>query len=247
MKKFVSFLICFNIFSTNIGLALNVIEDNLTNYLNKDLKIEKTKYIPIEDDFANKTLNKNVKTSKSTYQPIYDDFTNRTLNKNLKIEKTAQKPIKDELISNIKIEKIEKTQNKTITKLYDYKAKVYPLAYHTTKRGLKEGEYIDFAIAQDVKIKNVVYKKGTPIKARVENISMNSAYGVPADLIIGNFTLPDKTILNGEISVKGANRTLWVYPTGYVLTLFFFVGLPIFAIRGGHAKLKPEKIYEIEI
>ena len=105
----------------------------------------------------------------------------------------------------------------------------------------------DFVLVEDVKINNVSFKKGAIIKARVETLSQNAAYGVPADLVVGNFTMPNNFILEGQISRQGANRALWVYPTGYLLTSLFLIGLPIFAIRGGHAKIKPHKVYEIEI
>ena len=52
----------------------------------------------------------------------------------------------------------------------------------------------------------------------------------------------------GILSVLFAKKeNIWVYPTGYILMPFFFIGLLIFPIRGGHAKLKPEKVYDIEI
>ena len=119
--------------------------------------------------------------------------------------------------------------------------------YHSTRRKLYEGEYIDFVLVEDAKIENKTYQKGTIIKARVETLSKNGAYGVPADLVIGSFTMPDNVVLNGQITKQGANRSLWVYPTGYLLTPILFIGLPIFAIRGGHVKLRPSKVYEIDI
>ena len=108
------------------------------------------------------------------------------------------------------------------------KIKVAPLKYHTTRKDLFEGKIIDFILVEDTRINNKLYKKGTTIKARVETLSQNGAYGVPADLVIGNFTLPDNLTLHGDITQQGANRSLWVYPTGYILTPFFLIGLLIF-------------------
>ena len=99
---------------------------------------------------------------------------------------------------------------------------------------------------EDIKIKNKIYKANSIVKARVENVSPNGAYGIPADVVIGNFILEDKTKLDGEISLQGANRSLWVYPIGHFLTLCLGVGVLIYPIRGGHAKFKINKIYEFE-
>ena len=86
-----------------------------------------------------------------------------------------------------------------------------------------------------------------PLSARVELISPNQARGVPADIILGNFMLDNKIPLEGQIKATGANRSLWVYPASYLLSVFFFTGLFIYPIRGGHAKIKPKNIYKLEI
>ena len=76
---------------------------------------------------------------------------------------------------------------------------------------------------------------------------LNEAMGTPASLIVENFILANNVKLDGIISQTGANRTIWLYPT--VLTMNVFCGLGIFfmPIRGGHAKLKPSRVYEIDI
>ena len=59
-----------------------------------------------------------------------------------------------------------------------------------------------------------------------------------------NFSIDGKR-LAGEISKTGANRSLWLYPTIYMTTLFFGVGLLLIPIRGGHAKIKPQQTFTV--
>lgn len=244
MKKIISLFLCFSFLPSNFVLG-QIFEDNLAEQLNKNLKFEKIKYQPIEDNLA-KNLDKNLKIKKQDKVTYVDDFALKTLDPNLKIKTSKQSPILDSLA-----EKIDKSmivvETKRLSNLDGIKIKVSPAKYYTTRRKLAEGKYIDFVLVEDTKIEKTFYKKGTIIKARVETLSKNGAYGVPADLVIGNFTMPDKLVLNGSIERQGANRSLWVYPTGYLLTPILLIGLPIFAIRGGHAKLSPRKVFQVEI
>lgn len=250
MKRILSFLIVLNILGLNFALASEVlVDDFLTNTLDKNLKVQKYKYVPIEDNLAS-DLPKNLKVEKYIDLKLQDNLANK-LPKNLAQTKYNYKPINDELVLYIDKTKIKELNQQKVNLDLDkssiYKIKVSPSKYQTTRRNLYEGDYIDFILREDVEINNITYKKGTKIKARVETISKNGAYGVPADLVVGNFTLPNNQVLNGQIERQGANRALWVYPVGYMLTPFFLLGLFIFPIRGGHAKLYARKVYEVEI
>ena len=68
--------------------------------------------------------------------------------------------------------------------------------------------------------------------------------GVPADLVIGSFTL-NGVPLGGEINKTGANRSLWVYPCMYGTLWFFGIGVLFIPIRGGHAKIKTTETYTL--
>ena len=246
MKKIFSSLICLGLLSSNFAFA-EIFEDSLANQLDKNLKIEKYKQAPIEDDFVLRTLPNDLSIKPVSSVRYHDEFALKSLNQNLKVQKAKFEIIEDSLADKIDKNKVKKVAlNKATTDFTQGKIKVYPKKYYTTRTKLYEGDYIDFVLAQDVKLNNVLYKKGTNVKARVETLSQNGAYGVPADLIVGNFTLGDN-VLGGQISKKGANRSLWVYPTSYILMPMFFMGLFILPIRGGHAKLYPSKIYEIDI
>lgn len=160
------------------------------------------------------------------------------LNPDLKIKIQEPKIVEDSLIKyldpNLKIEKITPKNNET-----SYKIKIKE-ALTTKNKKLKEGDYIDFILIEDTSID----KKGTIIKARIENISQNNSYGVPASISISNFKI-NNNLIEGAIEKTGANRAIWLYPTTYFLSLFFGIGVLLIPIRGGHAKLKPNEIYII--
>ena len=208
-----------------------IVDEFANKTLDKNLKIKKERNFQIVDDFANKTLDKNLKIKKAEKINITDDFANRTLDKNL----TIIKPNYSSIMEN------------NLNAFLQGNIKVSPIEYYTTRKNLIEGQYIDFILVQDVEINKKIYKKGSKIKARVETVTKNGAYGTPADIVIDNFTLEDKTQLNGQINKRGADRSIWVYPSAYLLSFFFGLGLFILPIRGGHAKLLPNKIYEIDI
>lgn len=201
----------------------------------------------IIEDFMLENLNQNLKINKVIYQPIEDELVKQTLDKNLKIQTKHYKPIVDEYLPT---EVLHGLDYYSKNRVFDFEntdstiVKIKPIRHYSTKNNLEIGKYIDFYLAEDTTLKDKTYKKGTKIKARVENISPNTMGGVPANLIIGNFVLEDINI-NSNIETTGANRALWVYPVGYVGTMFFGVGLLLFLVRGGHAKFTPAKTYEI--
>ena len=228
MKKIISLVLCFCIFSFNASFAIETI---------------------LDDEFANNTLNKNLKIEKKTYEPIIDEFVIKTLNPSLKIKYSETSLIIDDFAANIKnYEPIYYDKNQTFDfeKFELLAIKIRPIKYHTTRKNILVGDEINFKLENDFQYKNQVYKKGDILTARVENINLNKAYGVPADMIIGDFKLPSKTKLEGEITLKGANRALWVHPLAYTTTMFFGLGVFVWTVRGGHAKLSPRRTYELK-
>lgn len=114
----------------------------------------------------------------------------------------------------------------------------------TTKSMPEEGDFLDFVTTKDVKIGQKIYPKGTIVNGRIEMVSMNFSLGVPADILISNFSL-DKIPLKGEIKKIGANRSIWVKPCAYIGCLCFGAGLLLYPIRGGHAKIKEKEIFTV--
>ncbi len=201
----------------------------------------------IIEDFMLENLDPNLKVSKTIYRPIEDELV-RKLDKNLKIQEKRYIPIVDENLPKEVLYAVDyyysKNKNFNFENTDTTIIKIKPSKLYSTKDKLEIGKYLEFYLAEDVSINNKTYKKGTKIKARVENTSSNTMGGVPANLTIGNFIIDDEFI-NSNIETIGANRTLWVYPVGYIGCAFFGVGSLLFLIKGGHAKFKPAKTYEI--
>lgn len=114
----------------------------------------------------------------------------------------------------------------------------------STKSKPVEGTYLDFVTVKEVKHKNKTYPAGTPVKARVETVSQNDVWGVPADLVLGNFEMKNVSLI-GEVSKTGAKRVLWVRPLAIVSGVFTGAGFFFIFLRGGHAKITPEETYTV--
>ena len=204
---------------------------------------------------------------------LTDEFAEKYLTKNESLIVNEKLPISDDLINDEFCSKFskDKYQQKNIISaefaekyLYRYKDVVYlpnhydftnfkkiavkirPEKYFTTRKNVNEGEKLDFIVLQDV-IKNgqIIIPKNSVLTGRIEMISQNKPKGIPADLIVGNFSF-DKLSLVGNIEKSGAKRYYWVMPTAFVLnSVFFVLGYPLWAVRGGHAKLTTHQKYEI--
>ncbi len=203
------------------------IKDELVDKYLKNLEIVKIETVKIEDDFLIKQLSDHVILNGIT---ATDDFDAQPFKANIKYQ--------------------DKQLSYDFESIKQIPVKISILKGITTRTNLREGEELSFQCLSDVHLgDNLDIKKGSIVKARLETVSKNSANGVPADIIIGNFKTTaqnDKEILlDGNIRKIGANRALWVYPSAQVLSTFFLVGYLLFAIRGGHAKIKPKDVYEI--
>lgn len=191
---------------------------------------------PIVDDFVNATL-KGVESEKNA------DFSPKSLQKNIKKDSAI-----DRVIESSSPKKASITVTNVMVATVDSEIPVFvssPEAI-TTKKGAWEGKEIEFIVAKDI-IKNdkVVIREGTKVTGRIELVTKNGPFGTPADLTLSNFVLPDGKKLRGEIKVSGATRSYWVYPAGYLTLPFFGAGAAVFTIRGGHAKIKPGREFEL--
>ena len=219
-------------------------------------------YCSINDDFVEKTLsNQSFKTVQSPI--IKDTFVEQTIDKKLYPKVIKETMITDSFAEsnknknqyskpNVKFEEqVIPTSNKIQTKIVKdvVKEDLVPIKIRiknllSTRQKIDEGDFLEFETLADTKINNKTYPSGSTVKARIETISYNKIWGVPSDLVVGNFSI-ENIPLNGEISKTGANRSLWLYPTIYITTVFFGVGLLLVPIRGGHAKIKPKQIYTV--
>lgn len=207
----------------------------------------------IIDDFAEIYL-------KDKYSDVYfvktditDELTDVVFCLRYGSEKYQKKFLKQEIKDDFAERYLKKHKKEIyVRKKYDFSnmnnvvVKISPVKYFSTKMNVNEGTNIYFRVVEDVKKNNqVIIPKNAIITGRVELISQNNAKGIPADLIVGNFKYK-ATPLSGNIEKTGSKRYYWVMPAAFVLnTLFFATGYPLWAVRGGHAKLKPKQVYEI--
>lgn len=214
-------------FESNSG---EVIRDFLIeNYPDKSIKIENNITEEIQDILIDKSfIKEHSKLPDTEYTPVYDNFAEANLVDFSQI--SYKKKIYDfENINHIKI----KIKSKKLI---------------STKNLDGEGQIVDFVVAEDVIVNDkIIIPKESVIQARVETISPNMSRGIPADLVIGSFKYK-KYNLDGEISKTGANRLYWILPIAFAAnTIFFGSGYILWAIRGGHAKFKPNQIFEINL
>lgn len=256
MKKIIISLICLQLVSIPV-LSTELLQDSLVERTLKEkkLKVNKANCDLIQDALVEKTLQNIPHKSYLNKQQIEDEFVSKNLSSEKhKIEKQENSFITDNLaektLKNISV----KTKNADIK--FDFESikripvKISILQNISTKKNLKEGQRLNFKVVHDIVLdKNIELKKDTIITAKLETISLNQAFGVPADIVIDNFkTVSGQQEINfeGNIHKIGANRSLWVYPVGYITGIMFFgAGFLLFTVRGGHAKLNAKKIYEV--
>ena len=206
----------------------------------------------VTDNFVEETLSKNLKTVEYKKQIIKDElitekFINEHKNETYKLSVYIVDDLANKNLSQYKNVKLVSYVPVNFQNLQKVSLKIKPKKYITTRnRALKEGTSLTFVLAEDFSYNNTLYKKGTELNARVENISQNQAFGTPANLEVGNFKIGND-FLDGTLQRKGANRAVWVVPVGYVGCCFLGAGLLILPIRGGHAKLNKGKTYTLII
>lgn len=118
----------------------------------------------------------------------------------------------------------------------------------TSENDLYEGEEVNFRVAADVIYNGkIVIAKGTIVPAKVETIISSGMNGIPASIIFGDFKFPniDENKTDYTYERFGQDRSLWVFPLKWSLTFLPPTGSLTNFIKGGHARLKTNKIIEI--
>jgi ribosomal protein L14 len=237
IKKILSIALLFSYITPSYAV---INDEFVEKTLSKDLTIKPYKAELIVDTFAETNSQKNQPLKVS--QPLIDEFAE--LNKAVSVPK-AKVTISEVLPEvNSSIPRVSRKYIAEDTKNVEIPVYIKSTKLISTRSRVEEGDLVNFETTKEVTIKNKIYPQGTAVEGRVETISMNYSFGVPADIIIGNFII-DKQPLQGEIKKIGANRSLWVKPCSYVTTLFFGLGLLIMPIRGGHAKIRPSETYKV--
>ncbi len=137
---------------------------------------------------------------------------------------------------------------------YDYQGTArIPVGLRITERissetKVYEGQEITFKVRSDIYYNGkLVFEKGTVIPAKIETIVKSGMNGIPASIIVGDFEF--ENIPKGQISdsfeIRGQDRSLWVYPLKWALTILPPTGTLTNFIKGGHAKLKENKTIQI--
>ena len=239
MKKILSFIICLGFFC--MPAYAEIVDEFVNKTLDKSLKIKPASRIVIADTFADNTLNKNLKPAKYSYKPIKDNFAENNQNKSkykaIVVNYNENLP---QISNKTTARKVVVIDNNSMTAVPVRIKKLF-----TTKSKIQEGDYLEFETTKDIVINKKTYPARTTVKARVETISLNESWGVPSDLVLGNFSI-DGIPLGGEINKTGANRTLWVRPAAWTLIILFWgAGILLTPIRGGHAKIRTSEIYTL--
>lgn len=111
----------------------------------------------------------------------------------------------------------------------------------STKKDLQDGDIAKFYIRQDVKYnKHIILRKNTPVTAKVRTYVTRGMNGIPGELVLDEFTIPniDSNKIKGPYIKKGLDLSILVFPLKWALTPIPFVGSVTNLIIGGHAKLK---------
>ena len=113
-----------------------------------------------------------------------------------------------------------------------------------SEEDLYEGQFVDFKVAKDVLYNDkVIIARGTPVLARVAVVISPGLNGIPASVIFKDFEI--EKLFKGQLSdtyeIFGQDRSLWVFPLKWALTILPPSGSFTNLIMGGHAKLSVKK------
>ena len=113
-----------------------------------------------------------------------------------------------------------------------------------SEKEVYEGQEIKFRVVKDVYGENITYiKRGDIVSAKVKVVITSGMNGIPASIILGDFSVEvlEKGQFSNAYEIFGQDRTLWVYPLKWALTILPPTGMVTNLIMGGHAKLKANK------
>ena len=138
----------------------------------------------------------------------------------------------------------------TIVKNYNYESttkipiKLKILLPIKSESKVYEGQYLDFKVVKDVLYNNeIIVKRGTIVPAKVSVIVTPGMNGIPASIILNEFDIEglQKNQITNEYEITGQNRSLFVFPLKWALTILPPTGSLTNFIMGGHAEIKTKK------
>lgn len=163
----------------------------------------------------------------------------------------AQELLQDELVEQLDKEKLQKPVAYTNYNFEDTKRipiLLSVIADIESEKELKEGQTVVFRALYDVWHKgHKVVEKNEIVHAKVETIITSGMNGIPASIIFGDFQFNniDEGTVTDTYETFGQDRSLWVYPLKWALTFLPPTGSLTNFIKGGHAKLKSDKVIEL--
>ncbi len=117
-----------------------------------------------------------------------------------------------------------------------------------SENDIYEGQTVNFKSVYSVRYKdNIIISRGDIVPAKVKMIIKSGMNGIPASIIFGDFKvngIPSNKIVD-NCEVFGQDRSLWVFPLKWALTPLPPTGSLTNFIKGGHVKVKKNKIVTI--
>lgn len=158
--------------------------------------------------------------------------------------------VRDDFIEQILINKT--TDEPKINDNYDYSYTDYveiPLriteTITTSKRNKSfEGKELNFIVFEDIFYnKEKIIKRGTIVTARLELMTTRGFAGVPAEIFITDFKIPnlDEKGIVQPISKRGFSMTAWILPVKWALTPLPPLGSLTNVFVGFNTKLTPDE------
>ena len=230
--------------------AFCAVDENVKNIQSNSIRkplINRAQYC---DELVGTTLINKYKKPIVSMPNFQDEFVSQTLKNTYKKPNENRAIIKDKIADDT----LKSNYAKPYVNLnYDYESIKYSLFKvkinkQISSRNAREGQKVLFKTIEPVKINDrITFAAGTEVCANVEFVSLNEMRGEPATLIIDNFEVKNypQYKLSGQIYKEGAKRSYWVNPMSIMLMPFWGTGLFLHLVRGGHAKIKPNKVYKL--
>ena len=118
----------------------------------------------------------------------------------------------------------------------------------STKNPIIEGQNVKLRVRENTIYNGqVLLKAGETVNAKIETVITSGMNGIPASIIFGDFQFNniDEGTVTDTYETFGQDRSLWVYPLKWALTILPPTGSLTNFIKGGHAKLKSDKVIEL--
>ena len=119
----------------------------------------------------------------------------------------------------------------------------------TKSENVYDGMQLNFVVKNNVVYnRKTILKQGTPVKAKVSLFRSRGMNGIPGAIIIEDFDIPniEDGKLLGVYQKTGQDRTLWLLPIKWALTILWPSGYFVNFIVGGHAKLTEKDVITLQ-